>query len=105
MAHRSRQRHYDPVRAGVQVVGTDFRGIQIPGADLSYGLFDSVQFHGADLKKVKLRGAWLRKTDLSKADVTEVQFGELPYVTMDNAVETCIFSPDGKYFAVGQRDG
>ena len=105
MAHRSRQRHHDPVRAGVKFISTDFRGIQIPGADLSYSLFDSVQFQGADLRKVNLRGAWLRKTDLSKADMTEVQFGELPYITMDNAVETCIFSPDGKYFAVGQRDG
>ncbi|KAK3821811.1 MAG: hypothetical protein J3Q66DRAFT_427669 [Benniella sp.] len=93
------------VRAGVQFVDTDFRGIQIPGAHLSYGLFDSVQFHGADLRKVNLRGTWLRKTDLSKADMTEVQFGELRYIAMDNAVETRIFSPAGKYFAVGQRDG
>jgi hypothetical protein len=29
------------VRAGVQFIGADLRGIRIPGADLSYGVFDS----------------------------------------------------------------
>jgi len=88
------------VRAGVQFIGTDLRGIRIPGADLSYGVFDSVQWQGANMRKVNLRGAWLRQTDFSKADMTGVQFGELPYLAMDSPVLSCAFSPDGSSFAV-----
>ncbi|KAF9997365.1 hypothetical protein BGZ80_007023, partial [Entomortierella chlamydospora] len=43
------------VRAGVQFINTDLRKIQIPGADLSFGVFDSAQLEGADLRKVNLR--------------------------------------------------
>jgi len=93
------------VRAGVQFIGTDLRGIQIPGADLSYGMFDSVQLEEANLRKVNLRGAWLRQTDLSKADMTGVQFGELPYLIVDGVVWSCAFSRDGSSFAVGLGSG
>jgi uncharacterized protein YjbI with pentapeptide repeats len=58
------------VRAGVQFIGTDLRGIRIPGADLSYGLFDSVQLQDSDLRKVDIRGAWPRGTDLSRANIS-----------------------------------
>ncbi|KAK3821793.1 MAG: hypothetical protein J3Q66DRAFT_427579 [Benniella sp.] len=40
------------VRAGVQFLETDLQGIRIPGADLSYGVFDSVHFQDTDLRKV-----------------------------------------------------
>jgi len=93
------------VRAGVQFFGTDFRGIRIPGADLSYGMFDSVQLEEANMRKVNLQGAWLRQTDLSGADMTGVQFGELPYLAVDSIVCSCAFSQDGKSFAVGLRKG
>jgi len=53
------------VQAGVQFIGADLRGIQVLNADLSYGIFDSAQFEGADLRQVDLRGAWLRKADLN----------------------------------------
>ncbi|KAF9995396.1 hypothetical protein BGZ65_008956, partial [Modicella reniformis] len=39
------------VRAGVQFIEADLRGIRIPGADLSHGIFDSAQLQGADLRK------------------------------------------------------
>ena len=93
------------VRAGVQFIGTDLRGIRIPGADLSYGVFDSVHLQEANMRKVNLRGAWLRQTDLSRADMTSVQFGELPYLTLNGGVWSCAFSPDGKSFAVGLVNG
>jgi hypothetical protein len=44
------------VRAGEQFIGADLKGIRIPGADLSYGVFDSTQLQNADLRKVNLRG-------------------------------------------------
>ncbi|KAK3821638.1 MAG: hypothetical protein J3Q66DRAFT_367329 [Benniella sp.] len=89
------------VQAGVQFIETDFRGIQIPGADLSYGVFDSVQFQDADMRKVNFRGAWLRQTDLSRADMTDAQFGQQPYLYQFKDVRYCVYSPDGKLFIVG----
>ncbi|KAF9345804.1 WD_REPEATS_REGION domain-containing protein, partial [Mortierella sp. NVP85] len=68
------------IRAGEQFNGADLRGIQIPGADLSYGMFDSADLNGADLRHVELRSVWLRRANLSKAQMTGVQFGELPYL-------------------------
>ena len=93
------------VRAGEQFIGTDLRGIQIPGADLSYGVFDAAQLQNADLRKVNFRGVWLRQTDLSGAQMTGVQFGELPYLTEDVGIRSCAYSPDGKSIAVGLWNG
>jgi len=93
------------IRAGVQCIGVDLRGIRIPGADLSYGVFDSVQLQEADMRNVNLSGAWLRQTELSGADMTGVQFGELPYLPIYNSVHSCIFSPDGESLAVGVESG
>jgi len=93
------------VRAGEQFIGTDLKDIQIPGADLSYGVFDSAQLQNADLRKVNLRGVWLRQTDLSGAHMAGVQFGELPYLSENNTICSCAYSPDGNSIAVGLVDG
>ncbi|KAG0229164.1 hypothetical protein BGX31_006292, partial [Mortierella sp. GBA43] len=68
------------VRSGERFVESDFHGIQIPGADLSYGVFDSVQLQDADLRVVNLQGVWMRKTDLSQARMKGAKFGELPLI-------------------------
>jgi len=93
------------VRAGVQFIDADLKGIQIPGADLSYGMFDSAQLQNSDLRKVNLRGVWMRQTDLSGTQMTGVQFGELPFLTEDIEVRSCAYSPDGKLIAVGFFSG
>jgi len=93
------------VRAGVQFVGADLKGIRIPGADLSYGVFDSAHLQDADLRKVNFRGSWLRQTDLSGAQMTGARFGELPFLTEDSVVRSCAFSPDGQSLAVGLENG
>ncbi|KAF9346069.1 hypothetical protein BGX34_004206, partial [Mortierella sp. NVP85] len=93
------------VRAGVQFNGADLRGIRIPKADLSHGLFDSAQFQGADLRDVNLRCAWLQQANLSKAQMSGVQFGELPFLEQKAPVTMNVFSPDGKLIAVGLEDG
>ncbi|KAK3807633.1 MAG: hypothetical protein J3Q66DRAFT_374382 [Benniella sp.] len=89
------------VRAGKQFNGADLRGIRIPGADLSNGMFDSAQLQDADLRHVNFRGAWLRQADLSRAQMAEVQFGELPFIEAEEEVTSCAYSPDGKSFCVG----
>ncbi|KAF9087474.1 hypothetical protein BGX27_002933, partial [Mortierella sp. AM989] len=62
------------VRAGVDFNGEDLRRINIPGADLSFGVFDSANLEGADLRKVNLRNVWLRKAKLDGAKMQSVQF-------------------------------
>jgi WD40 repeat protein len=93
------------VRAGVRFIGTDFQKIRIPGADLSYGTFDSAQLQGADLRMVNFRGSWLRQTDMSKARMAGSQFGELPFITVNSDVRSCGFSPDRESLAVGLDNG
>ena len=93
------------VRSGVQFIEADLQGIRIPGADISYGVFDSANLRNADLRKVNLRGVWLRQTDLSGAQMTGVQFGELPSLREETQMRTCAYTPDGNLLVVGLSDG
>jgi WD40 repeat protein len=93
------------VRAGVRFIGTDLRGIQVPNADLSYGMFDSAQLQGADLRQVDLRGAWLREANMSHAQLSGIQFGELPLLKQDKSPMVCLYSPDGNTIATGLENG
>ncbi|KAG0019265.1 hypothetical protein BGZ80_006045 [Entomortierella chlamydospora] len=93
------------VKAGVQFNQADLRDINIPGADISNGVFDSAQLQGSDLRKVNLQNAWLRQADLSGAQLSGVLFGELPYLKENSSIESCAYSPDGSKFAVGLADG
>ncbi|GJJ72690.1 protein HIRA/HIR1 [Entomortierella parvispora] len=88
------------VRAGTRFNGVDLKGIQIPGADLSYGQFDSVQLQGADLRNATLRNIWMSRANLSNAQMDGVQFGEWPSLKHDSYVRGCTFSPDGSRFAI-----
>ncbi|KAF9350359.1 hypothetical protein BGX26_011454 [Mortierella sp. AD094] len=91
------------VRAGVQFNQADLRNIKIPGADLSFGVFDSAQLEGADLRKANLRNIWMRQANLRGAQMTGVQFGELPFHR--RRVDSCAYSPDGERFAVRLFNG
>ncbi|KAF9094660.1 hypothetical protein BGX27_001401, partial [Mortierella sp. AM989] len=93
------------VQAGVQFIGADLRGIRVPGANLSYGMFDSAQLGGSDLRNTNLRNVWLRQANLSGAQMGGVQFGELPYLQEYDTVRICAYSPNGETFAVGLRNG
>ncbi|KAG0210252.1 hypothetical protein BGX31_001951 [Mortierella sp. GBA43] len=93
------------VRAGVQFNGADLRGIQIPGANLSFGVFDSTQFQEANLRNVNFRGAWLRHADLSRSQMAGVQFGEQLYLSEESAVVSCSYSPDGSTLSVSLESG
>ncbi|KAF9574956.1 hypothetical protein EC968_004958, partial [Mortierella alpina] len=93
------------VRAGEQFNGVDLQGILIPGADLSFGVFDSAQLQGADLRKVKLSNVWLNKANLHRARMSGVEFGELPYLQQDDAVARCVYSPDGNTLLTILRNG
>jgi uncharacterized protein YjbI with pentapeptide repeats len=60
------------VRGGIQFNNADMRGIKIPRADISSGVFESTQFQGADLRQVDLRGAWLRNTNFTNAQMAGI---------------------------------
>jgi len=93
------------VRAGIEFRSADLQGIQIPGADLSYGMFDSANLQGADLRKVNLSNVSLHGSDMSKSQMKDVQFGELPFLKYDCEVSSCAYSPDGSSFTVALSDG
>ncbi|KAF9957305.1 hypothetical protein BGZ72_001943 [Mortierella alpina] len=86
------------VRSGEQFNGADLQGIHVPGADISFGMFDSAQLQKADLRKVKLSNVWLGGASLSGAKMSGAEFGELPYLQEDGAVSRCIYSPNGETF-------
>jgi len=92
------------VRSGMQFNGADLRGIRIPGADLSNGMFDSAQLQGADLRHADLRGVWLKRADLSNAKMTRVQFGDPPCLRRNDMVDRCLYSPDGMSIAITRND-
>ncbi|KAG0301958.1 hypothetical protein BGZ98_007917 [Dissophora globulifera] len=78
------------IRAGVRFSGEDFRGIKVPTADLSSGIFDFAQLQGADLR--------LHKADLSDANIDEARLGEWPTLDDVNMRYEFKYSPDGDYF-------
>ncbi|KAF8944296.1 hypothetical protein BGZ47_004406 [Haplosporangium gracile] len=87
------------IRAELQFNGANFRGIRIPGADLRGGEFDSADLEGADLTKVNLSKAWMRRANLSKAIMTDVEFGELPFLRAADkeGVHQLAWSFDGSF--------
>jgi len=91
------------VRSGMQFNGADMQGIRIPHADVRYGMFGSAQLQGADLRHVDFRGTWMRRANLSKAQMTSAQFGELP-LKQETNVHLCVYSPDGNTIAVGLQN-
>ncbi|BBE09307.1 NB-ARC domain protein [Mycoavidus cysteinexigens] len=88
------------VKAGIQFNRSDFNGIKVPGADLSYGVFDNVQFKGANLNNIMLHGAWLFKADMRNATLSGAEFGETPALDLGTAILACSYSSDGRWLAV-----
>lgn len=93
------------IKMGINMSGRDFRGIRVPKADLSDGVFNSTQLQKADLRGAKLCVASLHQANLSEAQMDGVQFGELPYLQHESAVLCCTYSADGKNCVVGLLGG
>ncbi|KAF9909407.1 hypothetical protein BX616_011186, partial [Lobosporangium transversale] len=87
------------IRAGESFIEADLRGIQVPGADLSHGIFDGTQLQGADLRKANLHGCWLQKADLNGAKMSGVQFGEWPLLREEGLALKGSYSPSSKTLA------
>lgn len=78
----------------------DFRGVCIPGANLSNGSFEGFDFSNADLSNVNFAGAVLKNATLRKANMQNTFFGEWPYIKMEQPTIYAAFSDDGKAVAV-----
>ena len=81
----------------------NFSEIQIPGANLSHGIFEGTNFTGADLRGVDFTDAWLKDTKFVEANMERVQFGALLDLKLDKEVYSIAYSPDGNYMVVGTR--
>ncbi len=92
------------VKAEVALTRQNFKGIRVPKADLSYGIFNGTKFEGADLSNVDFHGAQLRGANLQKANLAEVNFGEPPAIDVGHPVEQGCPSPDGRWLALSTRN-
>ncbi len=86
--------------AEINFNGLDFKGIRIPGANLSGSLCDNTNFSNADLSEVNFQGAWLREAKWGGATVSGLFFGELPSIKLEEEITACCYSPDGCLLAV-----
>ena len=84
--------------ARLSLSGRDLSGIKIPNANLCYSCCDSTNFTGADLSGVQFRHAWLKNANLTKTNLTNIQFGEYPAL-LDILMCGVCYSPDGKTIA------
>ncbi|KAG0040580.1 hypothetical protein BGZ83_002480, partial [Gryganskiella cystojenkinii] len=93
------------VRAGICFTHQDLRGIQVPGADISFGVFDSAQLQGADLRHTNLQSIWFRQADLSRARMEGSRFGEWPTLSDMKNTHAFAYTLDGKVLVAGTEEG
>ena len=62
------------VMSNFPMSGRNFSGVQIPGANLSNGIFDHTDFTNANLQKVNFYQCYLRGVDFTNAIMTGVKF-------------------------------
>ncbi len=86
--------------AGVSFASRDLRKINIPGADLSFGILDNTQLQGANMTQVDLQSTWLREANLSRAQLKDINFGELPLLLLRGHCNSIQYSPNGLWLAV-----
>lgn len=90
--------------AHVSFSNKDLSSVRIPGADLSYGVFDSTNFQGADLRNGNFQGSWLNNANFKNAFMSGVFFGQFPYKQFSSPINDCCFSSNGCLFAVASGE-
>ncbi len=84
--------------------GLDLSGVRIPEADLSQSVCGGTDFRGAHLKGVILREAHLNGAQFQGSNLEGVMLGEYPSLLLDDMVNACVYSPDGKQLAVASGE-
>ena len=85
--------------AGYHFSNIDLSNLSVPGANLRCGSFESAIFTNANLQGVDFTGSWLRDADFVKADLNNVEFGEIPSLKLQDKIDKIAYSLNGKYFA------
>lgn len=72
----------------------DLSYINIPGADLSRAVLDTVNLQFANLQGVLFNGAWLYRVNFSNANLKNAYFGEENYISIkDDRISSCSYFP------------
>jgi WD40 repeat protein/serine/threonine protein kinase len=87
------------VRAGISFSGMDLHGVRIGGSILSGGVFDGTNFEGADLSGAEAKDVCFSNANLSRAILTDVNFGQQPYLKVSESVSSVCYSADGRWLA------
>jgi len=76
-------------------------GINIPGADLSGAILEEADLSEANLTRVRLNNALLRRTNLQRACLLDVEFGELPAIENEHKTTCTTFDANNNSLWVG----
>ena len=84
-------------------INKDLSKLNIPGANLSHGIFEGTNFDGANLEGVNFTEAWLKDTSFVNAKTNMIKFGVIPDLKIDKEAFCVAHSPDGNNIAIGVR--
>lgn len=92
--------------AGVTFIRQDWKGIKIPGADLSGAILHHINLEGADLNDVKLYKAWLSQVNLSGTHLYNIKYGQRERFNFNSfsIFNPAVVSRDGLWLATAEVD-
>lgn len=82
----------------------DWQGVQLPGADLSYGRLWNTNFSGANLENVYLAHAVLVNADLRNANLRGVRWGDPITFQFDKQISVMVKHPSKPWIAIAYED-
>ena len=83
-------------------IGKDWQNVQLPGADLRYGIFAHSDLRGANLRGTSLMHTIWYQAKLDGADLREVRWGEWPRLKLKDYVNALAQHPTQPWVAVAQ---
>jgi hypothetical protein len=89
--------------AGESFSGRDFRSVHIRGAILNGALCDQTDFEGADLRDITAHNIWLQKANLSHAQVSGLDFQELPRIKHSAKITNLCIASHGEWLLVTEK--
>ena len=89
--------------SGVDLIGRNWQGVHIPGANLRYGMLAHINLAGADLTGADLTRTWLYGVNLKGATLEGVEWGEQPRLKCKKAyVQSIAYHPRKPLLAIAQ---
>lgn len=82
-----------------------FKGVHIPGANLSGGICDQTDFSDAHLEGARFDHAWLRGAKFERAHMKDVYFSELPSIEYSQTITSMGIDPKGNWLLIADIKG